>query len=216
MKNFKYAIEGMIKRPLMFLIILCQIIVGVSIINTGLEYLFKTQDNEKAIRNTFDISQLYILGSAEYGDSFNDNNVVTKNVDEQLLFYNYLFNNEKFKYCVASNSNLIIKDFTAENKFYYIINKKYNSNPYDDIYGNFSDVKALYVDKNYNDNFKFQTKDGRSFTEEDFEATNNKDYVPIILGNNYSGIYKVNDEFQVFDFLNKELRKVKVVGLLIA
>lgn len=206
MNNLKYAIDGIIKRPLMFFIILCQIIIGVSIINAGFSKLFETLDNEKAIKSTFNLSNIYYLD--------NETNDYELNTGNELSFYNYLIDNKDFKYCVNTDTNILIKDFTEENKFYFTTEHKYLENPYHDINGKFSNVKALIVDRNYVDTFKLSIKSGRSFTDEDFDYNNNKDYIPIILGSNYSDIYEVNDEFQIFDYFNKELRYVRVVGIL--
>lgn len=84
-------------------------------------------------------------------------------------------------------------------------------NPYKNINGNFSNIKGYYISKNYFKEFPLRIEKGRTFKIEDFYK---EDIIPIILGNDYLGMYDIGDEFNYFDYFNKKEKKLKVVGIL--
>lgn len=210
MKNIKYTIDEVVKRPLIFFIIVVQVIFCSMILVQTLNDLFQLKDTYIMAKNTFDMKSVYrLMKDSNYVQDENVNSLEYKKKDNEL--YNYLVNNEKFKYCIQVESNIIIKDFCDKDNFCYSIENKYINNPYDNINGKYSNVKGLYVDKNYIDTFCLNIEKGRIFEDNEFESYEN---IPIILGANYKGIYNIGDEFKFFDYFTKCERKLKVIGFL--
>ncbi len=169
MKNIKYTIDEVVKRPLIFFIIVVQIIFCSMILVQTLNDLFQLKDTYIMAKNTFDMKSVYrLMKYSNYAQEENINSLEYKKKDNDL--YNYLVNDEKY-----------------------------------------SDVKGLYVDKNYIDNFCLNIEKGRIFEDNEFESYEN---IPIILGANYKGIYNIGDEFKFFDYFTKCERKLKVIGFL--
>lgn len=209
MKNIKYAFDDIIKRPIIFFIIIIQVLLATMILVQGLGQLFKMVDTYKMAQNVFDTKKIYRL--LDKSAIENTNNKVDGYKNNQKSLYDYLVKNDQFKYCVQIDSNIIIKDFCDDDIFCYNSANKHMNNPYDNIYGNYTDIKGMYIDYNYVTSFPLKVSEGREFIEGDFETENS---IPVILGFKYKGIYNVGDEFEIFDYFSKKLKSIKVIGIL--
>lgn len=211
MRNIKYAIEDIIRRPFIFFIIVIQIVVATMILTTGLCWSVKTMDTVSRTKNMFKDREIY--GLLDDTDRNYIQNSVNKadGMDRMYKLYTFLRENNDFSVCSQGSTNIIIKDFTDKDKFYYgTADKKYLNNPYPNIEGHFSNIKGFYVDDGYVKEFPLEVSSGRTFEEQDYSSED----MPVILGSEYKGIYNVGDTFDYFDYTNKKIRKLEVIGIL--
>lgn len=214
MNNLKYAVNEMVKKPLILILIILQTAIGTCILSPGILQSIKAYDLYTKSKNTLNRNDMY---SISYSDSFRKEKNIDKDPDKgEKIFSLYkklktLNNGTVVSY---NFSNIIIEKFTDKDKFYSnpTDKGKYVLNPIDSVQGKFSDIKALYVDNSYASNFPFNIENGRTLKKEDFDS---EDVYPILLGADYKGIYKIGDEFEHFDYRNSmSLKKLKVVGIL--
>ena len=210
MRNIKYAIEDIIRRPFIFFIIVIQIVVATMILTTGLCWSVKTMDTVSRTKNMFKDREIY--GLLDDTDRNYIQNSVNKadGMDRMYKLYTFLRENNDFSVCCRGTTNIIIKDFTDNDKFYYGTGGKTLNNPYPNIEGNFSNIKSAYVDEGYVREFPLEVSSGRTFEDEDYSSED----MPVILGSEYKGIYNVGDTFDYFDYTNKKIRKLEVIGIL--
>ena len=213
MKNIKYAIDEMIRKPGIFFIIVIQIVIGTMILLPGLSAAIKTWDVTSNSKNMFNGKEVYrLLDNTSTEDMKKINN--SEDSNEKLYeLYSFLRGNDNFNICAQQNSNILIKDFSEDKRFYYDLNEKnkYSINPKSDVQGKFSNIKGYYIDSGYNKEFPLETTKGRTLNEEDFTIEDN---IPIILGSEYEDIYNVGDEFEYFDYLSVKGKKLHIIGIL--
>ena len=213
MKNIKYTIDEIIRKPGTFFIIVIQIVIGTIILLSGISAILKTWDISNSSKNMFNGKQVYrLLDKTSTKDMDRINNSEDSN-EKFYELYSYLRGNENFSISAQQNSNILIKDFSEDKRFYYDLNEKnkYSINPKSDVQGKFSNIKGYYIDSGYNNEFPLETTKGRTLNEEDFTL---EDDIPIILGAEYENIYNVGDEFKYFDYLSLKEKKMKVIGIL--
>jgi len=139
---------------------------------------FKTKMN-----NLNNISQLYIIRDNT------DNEIMNKRFSENdingklLSFYSYLTNSRDFSF------------FTYFEESVFLTNNKSSDTE--------TQTSILSVDPKFLEVFYISCDVGRNFNSDDYKSNN--EYIPILLGNDFSNQYKVNDIL---------LSKYKVVGIL--
>lgn len=212
MRNVKYAIDGIVRKPIMLFAIVVQILIGTMILFEGISISLKTIDTINRTKGMFADKKVYRL--------INDTNIENEiNLNKEDDFnnrayemYKKLKNSNDFSVCLSQFSNILIKDFCEDDKFYYMPDKekKYDINPYQNVNGKFSDLKGYYIDEGYAEEFPFELSEGRNFTKEDFDLEDN---IPVILGAEYKGIYNIGDRFKYFDYRNLVEKNIEVVGI---
>lgn len=209
MNNIKYAVDGIIKKVFIFLIIVLQITMCTILILPTISTSLKLSDSYYRSKELYKDKNIYKVISPSYDKD--------KEYDKETLLskkselYKWLIDNNNFKFCIQSNTSIYIKDFCSDDKFYYDIGEyKYITNPFTNIYGNYSNINCIYINDKYSENFVIDTSEGRGFEKSDFSEN---EIIPIILGYNYKNIYKVGDTFKYFDFLDKKVKTLKVVGI---
>lgn len=212
MKNIKYAIEDIIRRPFIFFIIIIQIVVATMILSTGLCWNIKTMDTVSRTKNMFKGKEVYQL--SENTDKNYLENSINKadGMDRMYELYTFLRESSDFSICAKRNTSIYIKDFVDNDRFYKhnSDDKKYLDNPYTNIEGRFSNVYGVYVDEGYMKEFPLEVSKGRTFEKQDYSA----EVMPVILGAGYEGIYNIGDTFEYFDYINLKVSKIEVVGIL--
>ena len=213
MNNLKYAINEMVKKPLILILIILQIAIGTSILSPGIAQTINAYDLYTRSKKTLYKSDMYkIIDSIDTKRDTEINNDPDKDKKMFSLYKKFksLNNGTVLSY---GFSNIIIQKFTDKDEFYDSKSSKdkYVINPTDNIQGKFSSIKGLYVDYSYIKNFPLEIKSGRTLKKEDFE---NEDISPVILGGDYKDVYKIGDEFDYFDYHSMKMRKLKVVGIL--
>lgn len=213
MRNIKYAIDEVVRKPLRLFVIILQVLVGTMILFEGIGITLKTYDTVKRTKNMLTGKEVYRLinDSDIYEDTF-----LKREEDfnsRVYSLYEKLRNSKDFSICSASDSNILIKDFCDNDKFYYMPGdeNKYDIDPYNNVRGVFSDLKGFYISDGFEEVFPLEVSGGRNFVKDDFELEDN---IPVILGAEYKSIYNIGDKFKYFDYMNKEERNIQVVGIL--
>ena len=204
MRNIKYSINEISRRPFIFIVITLQILVAIMVLIEGLSNALQSFDMKKQAEKLLKGKNIYNMQEV---DSLNKSNFNDKDFNKVCEFYNYLKNSKDFKMYSRWDTNMVIKNFTDKDKFYYSKENKYTY-----IDGSeHSLIKATGVDAEFCEIFNFNIIKGRTFNNEDYKS---EDVKPILLGNNYSGIYNVGDEFDYYDYINEKESKLKVIGIL--
>lgn len=212
MRNFKYAIDGMVRKPIMLFAIVAQVLIGTMILFEGISVFLKTIDTINRAKGMFVDKEVYrLINDTNMGNAMELGK--EKDFNKRAYeMYGKLKNSDSFLVCSSQFSNILIKDFCDNDKFYYLPDKdkKYDIDPYENVNGKFSNLKGYYVDEGYAEEFPFELSEGRNFTKEDFELEDN---VPVILGAEYKGIYNIGDKFKYFDYRNLVEKNIEVVGI---
>lgn len=205
MKNFKYAFNEISRRPFLFIIIIIQIAVATIILSSGLDTSLKVMKKTEQAKE--------VLREDIYNIVVNNPEDTLKNIEENkekiVDLYEYI--SEEYKGYDVIQANMFIKDFSEKDSFAYSLDEKTVFNPGASARGEFNNIKVVQISKEYINNFNLKVESGRSFSSDDF---NDKDIIPVILGANYKGIYKVGDVFDFYDYEVDEMRKIEVIGIL--
>lgn len=71
-------------------------------------------------------------------------------------------------------------------------------------------IKSIWIGETFSPYFDDKIEEGRNFQSEDFILKSSTDYIPVVLGNLYKGIYDINDEFSM-GLIGKDMN-FKVIG----
>lgn len=210
MGKIKYFLGNIIRKPFIFIIVMVQIAITTTILIPAITVFLDYYDNYKLSENNFSDKEIYTINL-----DFNSfNKCIDNSFDSNKLYemYNFLNTNENFKFLYQMNSNIIIEDFSSNDEFYYEVGEnKYLENPYYDVYGNYSNINAVYINQVYYESMGLEVEEGRDFTSLDYEDS---DVTSVILGGDYKGIYSIGDSFTYFDYFTKKVKEMKVVGIL--
>lgn len=210
MKNIKYFFDNILRKPFILIVVVFQIIITTSILIPTIKEFFEYYENQKMAENCYNNKKLYSASlKMDCSEKCADESFDKENLKKM---YDYLMENKEFHFLYQMESNILIKNFCDEDKFYYEIGQnKYSANPYTNVYGNYSNIKAAYVNYKYYKHIELEVEEGRNLKKEDF---NESDITPVVLGYDYKNIYKVGDTFTYFDYMSKKVKKLKVVGIL--
>lgn len=211
MRNLKYAIDEIVRKPITFFMIIIQIVLSSTLLLQTISSFCEANYTYKMTKNILENKNLYSMSIGFETSNKNDNVSIEDKKDFYFTRYMKLNQNNNFIYLLQFESNILVKDFTDKNEFYNSLEVKYMENPYKNINGKFSNIRCFYISKNYFKEFPLRIEKGRTFKSEDFSK---EDIIPIILGNNYFGIYDIGDEFDYFDYFNKKEKKLKIIGIL--
>lgn len=123
MRNIKYAIEDIIRRPFIFFIIIIQIVVATMILSTGLCWNIKTMDTVNRTKNMFNGKDVYQLTNDMDPKYIDESLSKSDGMDRMYELYTFLKENKDFSICAAATTNILIKDFVDKEKFYYKTDK---------------------------------------------------------------------------------------------
>lgn len=215
MVNLKYTLNEMIKKPFIFILIILQIAIGTSLMIPGITQSFKVYNLYSDYKKSLSSKSLYKLKNNSDDFEYDSLNDESDKQNKQLKLYNdlkFMKNGTAVSY---NTSNILVKNFTDDDKFYdvYVANdpNKYMTDPYENVQGKFSNLKGFYIDSSFIKEFPLKAVDGRAFDKNDFISS---DTLPVMLGGDYKGIYKTGDKFDYFDSLALKEKKLKVIGIL--
>lgn len=189
---FKY-VKRIKKLGLMSLLIILQLSIGMTMINTSGKLFEDSRNRKKGIENLFNIgntTMVKIQPIKGYDDELEGDywEILLKSLDAEKIYEDLKRHN-------------IIKDF-------YIYGS--DSNIYDEFrkklpekYENISeDIKDMYlgeilINENFFNHYKLSISSGRNLLSEDFKKDFKIDNIPILMGNDFEGIYKLGEKFKV-------------------
>ena len=148
MKNIKYFFDNILRKPFILIVVVLQIIITTSILIPTIKEFFEYYENQKMAKNCYNNKKLYSASlKMDCSEKCADESFDKENLKKM---YDYLMENKEFHFLYQMESNILIKDFYDEDKFYYEIGQnKYSANPYTNVYGNYSNIKAAYVNYKY-------------------------------------------------------------------
>lgn len=201
MLNIKYAINNLIRNPMNTLLITIQIIVALILLYTNVCYKNEMMNAVSKINYLInDKGEVFVLKNQS------DTNLQNVSISSLEKFNKYINDSKKFKHIAAVNDNCFVKTFKGKENFIESSNIKEQNN---DTYVL---VPRLSVGNGFFSHFNLKIKQGRSFNNDDYGKSEDK-LIPVILGNNYSKIYKLGDQIQSLNEFNKII-KFQVVGFL--
>ncbi|CAM2912934.1 hypothetical protein HAHI6034_07615 [Hathewaya histolytica] len=204
MKNLKYAFHGLSSNLFISIIILIQVTTAFLFLDKSIKYNIKLKEDGNRILSLFKDKEPFRLReiiSNPARDKMDQEEDSTGNVTK---LFHYLKYNKDFTFTNFETGYIQIDNFKGGAKFLDDV-------PPDTDNPNYSAVKSLYLDYNFTKLFNIEVIDGRFFKKEDFDYT---DEIPLILGSNYKGIYKLGDELTVRPGLSPKFIKGKVLGFL--
>lgn len=209
MNNLRYAINGVLKKPIFLVITIIQLTVSMCFFSLVISNKISIEETSSRLSKVFKNLKIYTLTDRSNEDALFKNKLKKDDSIAKLNeFYTFLNENKNFKFVSYYTSHIEINKFYGGNEFYW--NKSITGLLKNQI-GTFSPLKSMYVDENFQKNFKLQVGEGRSFNNSDFK---NSKVTSIILGDNYHSIYKVGDILQYYNYTNKTISKLKVIGFL--
>ncbi|WP_127489168.1 ABC transporter [Paenibacillus ehimensis] len=113
------------------------------------------------------------------------------------IFYGNLENSLDEKYIYIFNQSVALLNFGEDNKrkftYGYESGVATKGSFYEKQDGPYYSIKALQMNKQAFDHFGIDVIEGEPLSSQDFENKNNNDNVPVLLGSEYRGLYKVGD-----------------------
>ena len=175
MRNFKYAIDQIVRKPITFFMIIIQIVFSSTLLLQTISTFCEANYTYKMTKNILENKNLYSMSIGFESNNKNNDFSIEKKKEFYFARYIALSENKNFRYLLQFESNILIKDFTDKNEFYNSLEVKYMENPYKNINGNFSNIKGYYISKNYFKEFPLRIEKGRTFKIEDFYKEDIKD-----------------------------------------
>lgn len=175
-----------------------------AIIYISLQLFLNYQDSYKKINNSLGSETLYFI---ENNEDYASKLYKKTDIDDYNNFYNYL--EDHYNCITMSEDNFFIS--TSENVENFAIP---DSPIYKHDENSYFTINSLTVNDNYFKNFKIKLFDGRYFDDNDYKSLDDSNEIPLILGYDYSDIFKLNDTIEFYDFFNKKNKIGKIVGFL--
>ena len=175
-----------------------------ALIYISLQLFINYNDANKKITNSFGENQLFsIQNNEDYAKKLYKKN----NIDDYNNFYNYI--NKNYKIINMLEDNFFVTDF--DNIENFVIPNTPVTNVGED---NYYILNSLTVNNNYFENFNIKLSNGRNFNYDDYNPKDNASEVPIILGNDYSEIFKINDKIHFYDSYSNSKKTGTIIGFL--
>ena len=205
--NLKYAITSILNKPIFSILIIIQLTASMYFLYNAMYFTEKTSKNIKKISKLFDTTTLFDLELADELDNlftvkFKEDNIVNRLKE----FDEFIENSKEFSHIKFNNRDILINSNYKINDFFV---KDSSTKDIENI--TYSKGYSLNGDFNFFNKFKFPIIKGRSFESTDFEST---DSIPIILGYDFSKIFKLNDSIKYYDELEEKIKEMKIIGFL--
>lgn len=184
--------ERMRKIGLLFLIsFLLALIICLPLFNKWLNVLLRVSETERKNNEgiTFSIQH--------------EDNPLNKELQNFAVLYNALIENQKEGYKYYEIYFQYLENFSEQKEFYSITSGE--------LENQCSAINCIQVNKNVIDDFHIKVSEGVSLSENDFILKKDNE-IPILMGNMYCSIYKLEDTF-TFTYLYDDYT-FKVVGFL--
>lgn len=201
MLNIKYAINNLIKNPIDTLLIIIQIVVALILLYVNVCYKNEIINTVNKINYLLkDKEKVFIIKNQHNDD------LQKISIDDLESFNKRLNSSTDFKRITVLDESSFIKTFQGQGNFIVssMTSEKNNIK--------FILVHRLSVGNGFFSNFNLKIKKGRIFTKSDY-VQDSHNPIPIILGSNYSSIYKLGSKIQSLNEFNKIIT-FKVVGFL--
>lgn len=175
-----------------------------ALIYISLQLFINYNDANKKITNSFGENQLFsIQNNEDYAKKLYKKN----NIDDYNNFYNYI--NKNYEIINMLEDNFFVTDF--DNIENFVVPNTPVTNVGED---NYYILNSLTVNNNYFENFNIKLSNGRKFNYDDYNPKDNTSEIPIILGSDYSEIFKINDKIHFYDSYSNSKKTGTIIGFL--
>lgn len=175
-----------------------------ALIYISLQLFINYIDANKKITNSFGENQLFsIQNNEDYAKKLYKKN----NIDDYNNFYNYI--NKNYKIINMLEDNFFVTDL--DNIENFVVPNTPVTNVGED---NYYILNSLTVNNNYFENFNIKLSNGRKFNYDDYNPKDNDSEIPIILGSDYSEIFKINDKIHFYDSYSNSKKTGTIIGFL--
>lgn len=206
MINFKYAFQGLSKRISFTLLAVLQLSVSFLLLYASIYFNNNLQQNNNKVLKLINNKIIYTLKNNEdyYEDLFKFDG------EEKYLKYKKFLENSRYFTCVSYEKDyVLLKDFNRSEKFLDNSNFVINTNN-----KKYVPTKCLIIDDKYTKYFSLKIAKGKIFNTNNFNMDSQNKIIPVVLGNNYTSIFKLGDIIDYMDKVNNVVHKVKVIGFL--
>lgn len=181
-------------------------LVGISVINFNSAHI-----EMKTIKNIGE-NNIYQISDSLINEKENEFFSSLSGYDKLYSFVNRMMSEDRFVYYKENWQPVYIADFKG-GEIFDPLYQYGDSTPVTQMNGKeYSAVQALHIG---NEVFKVNNvklEDGRLFNKEEYIFHDDTEYLPILIGQKYKGIYNINDIVHI-NLYNK-LLKGKVIGIL--
>lgn len=206
MRNLKFAFLGLSKRLTFSILTIIQLSFALVLLYSSIYLYVNVNSNNNNLLKYFNNKIIYTLKNYQdyYPDFFKD-----EEPKKYEQYYNYLNSSKGFINVSYAGTYLLIKNFKSSQKF--IMTTNYSTQKGTE---KFVAANSLIISDKYLDNFPLLISQGRTFGKNDFIIQGNQTPIPVILGSNYNGIFKLGDEWEYMDKVTNEIKRIKVIGFL--
>ncbi|MGL5649851.1 MAG: FtsX-like permease family protein, partial [Clostridium sp.] len=186
------AIKRVKKMGIIAFLMIIQLSVGLTMINSSGKLFSDSQNRKKGIESLFDLDnttyvKIFPKGGYEArGEDFWSAALRAKeqvgDIYDKLIKEN-LINN----YYIYESGPNVFEEF-REN-----IPEKYNK--MGDVGQNY--IGEVIINKNFFNHYNLKISSGRNFVEEDFKKDYKKENIPIVIGKDFEGVYELGKTFKV-------------------
>lgn len=203
----KDAYNDIFDRIFLSIIIVIQLSVSIFFLFNGINVVYDNITKINKIKSIYDVGNINAINILSDMDNFDNVKENEPDIGKRISeFSDFLNNSPDFSYIRLNNNPMAIEKFNNSNKFICS-----NSNTLQVDEKEFIFPKTLRGDVGYFTNFKYDILKGRYFNDDDFNISND---IPVILGNDYDGIFDVGDSITSLKDEKNEEVKLRVVGIL--
>lgn len=197
--KFKHSVNNFLRNKLFNSILILQVVLGLVALNITLDLKQKITEETKKITSYFDNKNVYTLRYIDYEEG-------TGISDE----FNTKLTEENFNDCYDMLSNSDFLTFTHNDGSFPLSLKQseidnFQNFQYYDVYGNIDGIpyfqaKNIVVNNAALTQFNVRLSQGRlfNFDEYSYDFTKYNNYIPLIVGSDYSNQFNLGDKISVY------------------
>lgn len=205
--NVKCAINDILNKPFLSLIMIIQLSVALVFFYDGTKIVISNMDKISQIKSSFNVKSIYAIEDLSDSENLLKVKLSEKDIVHRMNKFENEMQNSKDFICVRFNHNPIaVKTFDGCEDFANFIIDSSEKNGIE-----FSCVNVLNGDKKYFETFKYKIEKGRYFIDSDFVKS---DSIPVILGSDYMGKFNIGDKIPSLSSDSDEIVNLKVIGFL--
>lgn len=196
--NLKIAFDSLRKKGLFTIFTIIQMTITFTFLYNLIYINGESKSLEEKFNKSFKENMYVIEPVIDLDDILAESNLKDK---ELYKFYDYLKENEDLGSISVNEGYILTTEFKDYEKFLYTDNYAPNFNGIQT-----RTINALKIDYGYIKNIGITVESGVNLAKEDFNIKNN--IYPILLGQNFKGIFKIGQNIEGFDDIGEKIQYV--------